>query len=223
MKTFSIVIPTYNHYDLLHQLLFDIYRSCKHVDEIVVVNDDSTDQDYYDGLDWWMSNGMLPIRHIKMKKNGGFILSSNCGIKNAKSDIICLLSSDVKVGSDISQTIPSLLNTEQKCLVGGRIIDWDSGWNRFGNTVYPYLEGWLLAATKENWQELGYLDERYVPWDAEDMDLSTNALSLGYVLVPLNDSRIVHMGGQSIGYTEERANQTRINIKKFEEKWRKQG
>lgn len=219
MKTFSIVIPTYNHYDLLHQLLFDIYRSCKHVDEVVVVNDDSTDQDYYDGLDWWMSNGMLPIRHIKMKKNGGFILSSNCGIKNAKSDIICLLSSDVKVGSDISQTIPSLLNTEQKCLVGGRIIDWDSGWNRFGNTVYPYLEGWLLAATKENWQELGLLDEDLVPNDFEDVALSTKALQMNYVLVPLDDSRIVHIGGQSIGYNPEREAITRRNQEKFRVKY----
>lgn len=219
MKTFSIVIPTYNHYDLLHALLFDIYRSCKHVDEVVVVNDDSTDQSYYDGLDWWMTNGMLPVRHIKMKKNSGFILSSNCGIKNAKSDIICLLSSDVKVGSDISQTIPSLLNTEQKCLVGGRMIDWDSGWNRFGNTVYPYLEGWLLATTKENWQELGLLDEELVPNDFEDVALSTKALQMNYVLVPLDDSRIVHIGGQSIGYNPEREAITRRNQEKFRVKY----
>lgn len=216
---FSIVIPTYNHYDLLHTILYDIYQRCKNVDEVIVVNDDSTDKDYYDGLDWWMGNGMLPLRHLQMKKNGGFILSSNCGIKNATGDIICLLSSDVRVGSDISVTVPSILNVQQKCLVGGRLLDYDTGWNRFGNRIFPYLEGWLIAATKDSWKELDYLDEDLVPNDFEDVSLSTKALEMDYTLVPLNDNRIVHIGGQSIGYNSNRETITRINQEKFRQKY----
>lgn len=219
MKTFSIVIPTYNHYDLLHRILYEIYQKCAPVLEVIVVDDASTDKNYYDGLSWWVETQMLPIRHLQMKKNGGFILSSNAGLKRAKGDIVCLLSNDVKVGSDIVTSISAMLNVEQKALVGNRLIDWDSGWNRFGNTIYPYLEGWLLAATREGWQELGYLDEDLVPNDFEDVALSTKALSMDYVLVPLNDSRVVHMGGQSIHYGDEREAITKINQKKFENKY----
>lgn len=216
---FSLVIPTYNHYDLLHSLLFQIYQNCKSVTEVIVVNDRSTDVDYYDGLSWWNENGMLPLNILDMYKNGGFILSSNMGLQKATGDVICLLSSDVKVGSDISITIPAMLQANPKCLVGGRLLDWDTGWNRFGNTIYPYLEGWLLAATKQGWKELGYLDEDLVPNDFEDVSLSTRALSLDYTLVPLNDDRIVHLGGQTIGYSPERETVTKRNQEIFRKKY----
>jgi GT2 family glycosyltransferase len=217
--TFSFVIPTYNHYDLLHQVLFGIYNKCAPVDEIIVVDDCSTDKDYYDGLSWWKENGMLPIRHLHMNSNKGFILSSNAGLKRAKSDIICLLSNDVKVGSDIVTSISAMLNVDKKCLVGNRLIDWDSGWNRFGNTVYPYIEGWLLAATNKGWKELGYLDEDLVPNDFEDVALSTNAINLDYALVSLDDDRVVHMGGQSIGFNPAREEVTKRNQEKFRKKY----
>jgi len=121
-------------------------------------------------------NGMLSnLRHLRMKNNGGFILSSNAGIKRATGDIVCLLSSDVKLRMDIVKPIENVLETTPKCLVGGRLIDWDSGWNTFNGQTFPYLEGWLLSATKQGWEELGYLDEDLVPHDFEDVSLSTES------------------------------------------------
>lgn len=219
MKSFSIVIPTFNHWEMTHSQLFQIYQNCKNVAEVIVVNDASTDVDYYNGLSWWTDNGMLPLQVLNMPKNGGFILSSNAGMKKAKGDIVCLLSSDVKVCSDIVTSISAMLNVEQKCLVGGRLLDWDTGWNRFGNKVFPYLEGWLLATTKENWKELDYLDTDLVPNDFEDVSLSTKALMMDYVLVPLNDDKIVHLGGQSIGYNPEREAITSRNREIFRKKY----
>lgn len=221
-KSFSIVIPTYNHYDLIHSQLYQIYKICKHVSEVIVVNDCSTDKDYYDGMSWWKENGMLPLRVLDMKHNGGFILSSNYGIQKANGDVVCLLSSDVKVGSDISVTIPAILNVNNRCLVGGRLLDWDTGWNRFGNYIYPYLEGWLLATTKDNWKELGYLDEDLIPNDFEDVSLSTKAIEMDYTLVPLNDDRIVHIGAQTIGYNPAREEITKRNKEIFRKKYANQ-
>lgn len=219
MKTFSIVIPTYNHYELIHSQLFQLYQQCKHLTEVIVINNGSTDKDYYDGISWWRGNGMLPMRVLDIPENCGFILASNLGIQKAVGDDICLLSNDVKVGSDISTTIPAILNVNGKCLVGGRLLDFDTGWNRFGNTIYPYLEGWLLATTKKGWKELGYLDEDLVPNDFEDVSLSTKALGMDYTLVPLNDDRIVHLGGQTIGYNPAREAITKRNQKIFEKKY----
>jgi GT2 family glycosyltransferase len=219
MKSFSIVIPTYNHYDLLHARLFEIYQKCSPVLEVVVVDDCSTDQDYAEGIEWWKTNGMLNIRHLRMNKNGGFILSSNAGIQRAVGDIVCLLSSDVKIGSDIVTSISNLLKIGNRTLVGGRLLDWDTGWNVFGGEVFPYLEGWLLAATKENWKLLDYLDTDLVPCDFEDVSLSTKALQNDFHLVPLNDGRIVHIGGQTIGYNPEREIITHRNRETFRQKY----
>jgi GT2 family glycosyltransferase len=106
-------------------------------------------------------------------------------------------------------------------LIGNYFHANDTGWNKFGNTLFPYMAGYMLASTSDGWKELGYFDERYVPNDVEDIDLSTTALKLGYNLTSLNLSSIIHKGGQTLKYCSEREKITRINQKKFEVKWMK--
>lgn len=215
MKTFSFVIPTYNHYPLLHQTLYDIYQRCSPVHEVIVVDDGSTDEDYVNGLKWWKSNGMLPVRHVRMSQNSGFLKSSNAGLKKATGDVVCLLSNDVRLYKDIVKGILDNLSGQSGgALIGGRYLDWDTGWNTFGKQAFPYLEGWLLATTKEAWNELFYFDERYVPCDFEDVDLSTTALSLGYNLVALPSDMTHHLGGQSLGFNPAREAITLANKEK---------
>jgi len=222
MKTFSFVIPTFNHYPLLHQTLFDIYQKCSTVDEIIVVDDASTDTDYHDGLAWWKSNNMFTnLRHVKMSQNVGFLKASNAGLKKATSDVVCLLSNDVRIRKDIVREIVGKISLEWKMLIGGRYLDWDTGWNIFDNRLFPYLDGWLLATTRESWEELGYFDERFVPSDMEDIDISTKALTLGYNLIALPSDMTHHLGGQSIGFNPARESITLANKEKFRNKWMK--
>jgi GT2 family glycosyltransferase len=219
MKTFSFVIPTYNHYNLLHQCLYDIYQKCSPVDEVIVVDDCSTDQDYHDGLRWWVGNGMLPIRVVKMKENSMFLKASNAGLKRATGDIVCLLSNDVRLHKDIVTQISDMINSYERCLIGGRYLAFDTGWNTFGAAMFPYLEGWLLATSRESWEELDYFDTRFAPSDMEDVDLSATARMRGYHLLPLDDRATTHMGGQSIGFNPEREAITIVNKEKFRKKW----
>ena len=219
MKSISIVIPTYNHYDLLHNRLFEIYQRCQPVLEVIVVDDCSTEENYAQGIEWWQNNGMLNVRQLRMKKNGGFIRSSNIGMQKAVGDIILLLSSDVRIGTDVVAPLQKYLGLGQRTIVGGRVVDWDSGWNTFDGVTYPYLEGWFLAATKESWKELEYLDEDLVPHDFEDVSLSTKALRSGYNLVPLNDDRFQHMSGQTIGFNPDREAITIRNREIFRRKY----
>lgn len=220
MKTFSFVIPTYNHYPLLHQILYDIYKKCSPVLEVLVVDDGSTDEDYREGLKWWKENGMLNIRHLKMETNVGFLKASNAGLKRANGDIVCLISNDVRIYRDIVKGIcDAMSGWGGGALVGGRFIDWDSGWNTFNNRVFGYLEGWLLATTRDAWKELNYFDEQFAPSDMEDIDLSTKALSLKYDLVSLPVEYTMHIGGQSIGFNAGREKITLINKEKFRQKW----
>lgn len=217
--TVSIVIPVYNQYPMLHQLLFDIYQKCGKVDEVLIVNDCSTEEEVISGLSWWKGTEMLPIREIRNTENRGFLLSSNYGLRKAIGDVKILISTDVRVLGDAVYRIVHALSNNPKTLVGGIFYNHDTGWNTFGKKTFPYLEGWLLATTADGWEALGYFDEQFSPNDYEDIDLSTTALKRGYELMALASDVAVHLGGRSIGYSPERELLTHRNQKKFEAKW----
>jgi GT2 family glycosyltransferase len=208
----------------LHQILWDIYDKCQpsisSILEVIVVDDCSDALDYHDGLEWWKGNGMLPIRHVRMNKNVGFLKASNTGLKKADGDVVCLISNDVRIYKDIVRGIfDKISGWPVPVLVGGRLLDWNTGWNEFDGKIFNYLEGWLLATTKYAWSELFYFDEQFVPHDFEDVSLSTKALSLGYELIELPSEMTHHLSGQSIGFSSEREDITKRNREIFKQLW----
>lgn len=215
----NVVIPTYNHYDLLNALLLRLYKlERESITSILVMDDCSTDKEIRHGLAWWKSTGMLPLEVIHNEKNMGFLLNSNTGLRKFDTGITILLSTDVIIYGKFIQQIVDVLEHDPKSLVGGVLYVHDTGWNKF-DRIYPYIEGWLLATTSEGWKELDYFDPQYAPCDFEDVDLSTKAVAKGYQLVFLNNPSLHHMGGQSISYGPEREAQTRRNQEKFKTKW----
>jgi GT2 family glycosyltransferase len=216
---FSFVIPTYNNYGLLHQSLWDIYQKCSPVHEVIVVDDCSTDLEVQTGLNWWKGQDLLPIRHVRLNKNVMFLKASNVGLKLADGDIVCLLSNDVRLHKDIVGHMTNMFAAHDNLLMGGRYLNFDTGWNTFGSAIFPYLEGWLLATIKSGWKELDYFDDQFVPSDMEDVDLSAKARMLGYHLISLPEDMTTHIGGQSIGFNPEREAITIANKEKFRKKW----
>jgi|SRR5690348_14730692 len=217
-KLVSIVIPAYNNYPLLHQLLMDIKQHCQGVNEVLVVNDASTETDIYKGLEFWKKIGVIPLRTIHVEENQGFLLTANQGMKAAKGDIIILLSTDVRIyNKKFMEDVLHSVNDET--FVGAKLYTNDTGWNKFGEEIIIYLEGWCLAATRDVWECLGYFDERYVPNDYEDVDISRKAYVNSKVLVEIDPGSIAHLGGRSIGYSPEREALTIENRKKFATKW----
>jgi len=214
----SIVIPAYGRWDLLHVLLYDLYKNCSLIEEVIIVNDLPEDKDTRNGLAWWKSTNMLPIEVIETPENLGFLRSANLGLKSAVEDTVILISTDVRVHKDI---VEYMKLSQPQYIVGGRLLDWDTGWNAIGDRVFPYLEGWILGASKEAWQTLGYFDEQYAPNDYEDIDLSTTAITLDCHLTTFPDGYVSHIGAQSISYGDEREKGTKINKEKFGKKWAK--
>jgi GT2 family glycosyltransferase len=213
----SIVIPTFNHWILLHQILFDLYTNCSKADEVLVVNNGSTDLECTTGMDWWVQSKMLPIEEVKIEKNVGFLRAANIGVREAKGDVVILISNDVRVQCDLVDIVSKSVN--DKTIVGGVLYDRSTGWNEFNGKVFPYLEGWLLAFTKQAWDDIGGFDRLYEPCDFEDVDFSTTAIRKGYTLVGLSNPNLYHMGGQTLGYNPEREKLTKINQQKFKDKW----
>lgn len=218
-STVSIIIPMFNHYNLTHQCLFDLYKSRNKVKEIIVVNDGSTDDEVTTGLSWWKKNIEYPVKVLNLEENQGFTGAVNRGVAVSSGDVVIILSNDVRVYADIATLVLEKLIENEQRIVGAELLSHDTGWNTFNGVIYPYIYGYLMACTREAWDEVGGMDEIYAPSDFEDVDFSTTALSLGMDLSVIAPQSVHHSGGGSYGYTEERRARTVRNQEKFKKKW----
>lgn len=202
----SIIIPHYNKPELTNQLVDSLQKYCGNPE--ILVMDDGSRVPY--------ENDRCRVERVD--KNVGFLYISRAGLAVAKGDIKILMNNDVIVTGDFIPLVEKQIKRSPLSLVGNTLVDWDSGWNAFNGKIFPYLEGYFLAASKELWNDITF-DTRFSPNDFEDVDLSTRAYKLGYPVVPLNTPLLRHMGAGTLGYSPEREKLTRINQKKFEEKW----
>lgn len=217
----SVVIPVYNHAGLTHTILLSVYQKLPKDCEIIVVDNNSTDEDVESLLLWWKDVIGTRLKLYRNEHNIGFLRSCNRGVSYAKGDIVLLISNDVKINDkDLAFKVEAALslNKDIPVLVGAKLYNGSTGWNEFGNRIFPYLEGWFLAFRKEDWDAIGGFDERFVPNDYEDIDLSTEYLSRGGKIIAI-DVDLVHLGAQTIKYGSERERTTKENQKKFEAKW----
>lgn len=220
MNSISIVIPHHNHWELTHKLLWDLYKlERSNIFEVVLVDDASDESGLITGEKWWKDNGMLPIRVIRFDENVGFINAANKGLRRSIGDIRVLISNDVQFQTLFLQQVIDLLESDPEQLIGNVFYPTSTGWNTFGERTFPYLSGHFLCATCDIWEKLEYFDPRYCPNDFEDVDLSTKALSMGIRLTSLALPGIIHLGGQTIGYSPEREAITITNKEKFRQKW----
>ena len=220
---FSIVVPCYRHPELANQILMDIYQNCT-ADEVIVVDDFSNDEETKNVYEFWQRIGeAFPLKILYLPENVGFVKASNAGLKEATGDIVALISSDVRIYKDLKRFTGEILKPPfEKVLLGGRKLDYDTGWNTFDGKIFPYLEGWALITTRMGWTMLGYFDEQFAPHDYEDIDLSTTALSMGCelrVFPPWHGEVMEHMVAKSIGYTDERRAITEAHRELFRQKW----
>jgi GT2 family glycosyltransferase len=216
----SIIMPIYNKYWLAHNRMFEMLKVLPENCEIILVNDGSEETDVASGSGWWQKHGAKhPVIYIEHEKNMGFGASVNDGMKVAHGDIVIEINDDVIIKSDFVTEVVTLIQDDNKVLVGGELLTTDTGWNVIDGKICPYLNGWLLACTKEAWKELGGFDPIFGISDAEDIDISLTALSKGFKLVQLEKSNLTHMGGMTAGADPNRIVRTNENIKKLNDKW----
>ncbi|MEW6507364.1 MAG: glycosyltransferase [Bacteroidota bacterium] len=88
---FTVAVPTYNQAQYLGYALDSLINQSFPLWEAVVVNDGSTDNTYEVMEKYALCDSRIRIFH---KENGGVATALNEGIRNAKGDWICWLSSD---------------------------------------------------------------------------------------------------------------------------------
>lgn len=198
MQSTSIIILSYNRWDLTNRCLFELATRLPET-EIVVVDNGSVDEDVAQGISFWKKTPFASrIDFIMLPENKGFGGGNNVGAQAAMGDILIFTQTDVYTYGDWLTPLKTIIQNDPKTVVGGRIINWDGGWNKTPTGFIPYAEGWLLGMTREAWDDIGGFDEQFFPCDMEDCDISTTALSKGYRLVGLNSDKLMHKGGGTI-------------------------
>lgn len=229
LPSVAVVILSWNHWNLTHRCLYELCTKLPKV-EIIVVDNASTDEDVKQGIAWWKTTTFgKQVEFIMLPENKGFGGGNNIGIKSAMSDIVVVTQPDVIIYRDFVTPLRQMLIDHPKSLVGGRLIDFDGGWNRKPDGGFvPYLEGFMIGTFSDTWKTLGYFDERYFPCDVEDLDLSTTALDKGYQLLAMDGNDYRHLGSKVIGDMDgHRALLTEAHrikwVNKWSDKWERTG
>lgn len=227
----SIIMLVYNGFPLVHARLVELNKYLPYEDaEVLVIDNGSEDEEVERMMNWWV--GIFPVQknlqYIKLDQNYGYGIGNNKGAALASGEYLLFMNPDVVIHKPFLDDIVSMLHMDDKILLGGRIVDWDGGWNSCQidgrKYVVPYCEGWVLAMSRPAWDELGGFDPIYYPYDCEDLDLSLMALAHGFHLSSVPSGLFTHLGGKTFIANmidpQERREVTEANQKKLWNKWR---
>lgn len=197
--------------------------------ELLLV-DNGSEEDNSIQVEWWKKFFPKTLRYIRLDKNYGYGMGNNIGAQEAHGSYLIFLNNDVVIHRPFVDDILPMLAKDDKLILGGRLVDWDGGWNGIQingkRYVIPYCEGWALAMTEWAWTELGGFDDRYAPFDCEDLDLSLNGLAHGFHLSPVPSGLFTHLSGKTFEANmirpDERRKITEVNREKFFQKWKDQ-
>ncbi len=100
VKKLSVIIPNYNHGHLLRGCVAALMASTRKPDQVVIVDDGSTDGSYAAAVEIAKENLPTHFRVTKLSTNGGVPNALNAGIKLATGDYLYFLAADDEVFPD---------------------------------------------------------------------------------------------------------------------------
>ena len=119
MASISIIIPHYNNYQILNDCLESLYESELHGAEIIIVNNNSTD----DSIKKIITKFSNPII-ISTPTNLGYAGGCNYGAKHAKGELLVFLNNDTEVDKEwLSQLIKTMGNQAHIASVQPKILN----------------------------------------------------------------------------------------------------
>lgn len=195
--TISIVIPVYNEAEHLHACLESIVAQSVAPDEVIVIDNNSTDG----SAEIAKSFDFVTLMHEPLQ---GIIPARNLGFDVAKSDIIGRIDADVILSRNWVKTVKHNFSKNSIAGLTGfietdallhthrfRTTFWSRMYQMLSNPYFrvPVMFGGNMAILREAWLEIKAdtcLDSSYVH---EDQDLSLVLAGNGYKIV--QDSQLI--------------------------------
>ena len=135
---FSIILPAKNEADSL-KILLPRLRQLYPEDEIIVINDGSTD----DTVDICTANEVKVISHVYSMGNGAAIKT---GARNAAGDILVFMDADGQHNPDDISRLLEKLDSGFDMVVGARRLDTHASFvRRIANSFYNKLASWMTG------------------------------------------------------------------------------
>ncbi len=173
----TVVIPTYNRYTLLKRAISSVLAQTQSVDEIIIIDDGSTDNTPR------IQNDFLTLKYI-YQKNKGVSSARNLGIKNAKNEWIAFLDSDdewhkekIAKQTAFHQTTPEILMsyTDEEWIRNAVRVKMPKKFQKYGGDIFDKcLSHCIIAPSaalvhKTLFEKVGMFDETLEV--CEDYDL----------------------------------------------------
>lgn len=96
------MIPNYNGFSLLEESLPFVFQAMCEKDELVVVDNGSSDK----SVDWLSGQ---KVKLVKLDKNYGFTRACNEGVKNSKNNLILFLNNDCVIPKNLLRDLEDFL------------------------------------------------------------------------------------------------------------------
>lgn len=217
-KGISVVMPNWNGMELLKKnlpSLFDALDTYGGNYEIIVVDDGSTDKSVQ-----FLKNNYPQIKVIELKKNRGFPVAVNEGVKSSRNGVLLILNSDVEVNSDFLGPLLSHFEDEKVFAISSRALAGDKKTVLSGRCGIEFKWGLVKMIREEDgsipsftfrasgghsafdrkkFLELGCFDELYSPFYGEDEDICYRAWKRGWKVIYEPRSIVYHFHQKTIG------------------------
>jgi GT2 family glycosyltransferase len=242
----SIIVLSHNNWHYTETCIKSIYQNTRFPEFEIIIVDNASDQETRNSL------GQLTAAHDNLSvifnpKNYGFAKANNLGAKQAKGDYLVFLNNDTIVSEGwLGRLLSHLQNIPDAGMVGpvtnaigneAKIaVDYSEptieAVNQFANYRAEHFSGqyfkirnlalYCSIISKELFDRIGGLDERYKIGMFEDDDLAMVILQEGLFLYCAEDVFIHHFHGASFNKLSllKRIVIFHINKYKFERKWR---
>lgn len=213
-----VVIPTLNARDLLAAALESLEHQTRTADEIVVVDNASSD-----GTVELLADRFPQVRVVRNERNLGFGAAVNRGALALDGDVLVLVNNDVTCEPEFLERLCAPFADEAVGMAAGVLLQgdapglidsagieldttlrsWDLGWNApydaldgAGGPVGPC--GGAAAYRLAAFRRLGGFDERlFAYW--EDVDLALRFIADGWRCELVRDARALHRHGATLG------------------------
>lgn len=222
----AIVILNWNGQKFLEQFLPSVFNSNYPNFEIIVGDNDSTDESLL-----FLNEHYPQVKIIRNEKNFGFAEGYNKVLNQIEADYFVLLNSDVEVTPDWIQPVIDLMEADESIAIAqpkvksfyrqthfeyagaaGCYIDYlaypfcrgrifDTVEEDFGqyddNREIFWAAGCALFIKSKVWKRINGLDEAFFA-HMEEIDLCWRAKNLGYKVIYCGASTIYHVGGGTL-------------------------
>ena len=216
----SIVIPTYNGQALLQKHLPAVLQAMQPEDELIVIDDASSDSTEFWFKEWKRDKTKYSIQYIQNIANLRFAATVNKAVREASHAYVFVLNNDVAPHKDVLESLwncwqsyeqPDTIfaigcleyeqdpNSKRKPVLGGKNKLWfergmfiHSRYTDMKTGPTAWASGGSALFDKKKWEALGGFDRAFYPAYWEDIDLSVRARKQGWEVLFCAEAKVDH-------------------------------